>query len=108
MNDASAAWGWEQQVVDAVEADRVATANRERAEAYGRYIAPAGAPKISGLPTNHYDPSTAALPYQQGAFNYNNHWGTPEWYGGQIIGYSFVQHDIQDSGRGIYGIPVHY
>lgn len=95
MNDAAVSqdtWDYYAQVQRDEEARQ---RESERAEAYGRYIAPAGAPKISGLPTNHYDPSTAALPYQQGAFNYNNHWGTPEWYGGQIIGYSFVQHDVQ-------------
>ena len=50
--------------------------------------------KISGLPTNPYDPSSAALKYTQGAYEYDGHYGAPQWEDGYITGYEFVKHDI--------------
>ena len=55
MNDASVSqetWDYFAQVA---EDEIAAAANRERDEAYGRYIAPAGGAKISGLPSNPLD-----------------------------------------------------
>lgn len=50
--------------------------------------------KISGLPTDPYDPSSAALKYTQGAYEYDGHYGAPQWEDGYITGYEFVKHDI--------------
>lgn len=50
--------------------------------------------KIEGLPTNPYDPSSASLKYNQGAYQIDGHYGQPVWEDGQIVGYDFVQHDV--------------
>ena len=102
MNDAAVNQDQWDYFAKVAEEEKAAAAERERAEAYGKYIAPSGAPKITGLPTNPLDPSTATLPYQQGSFSYKDHWGTPEWYGGQPIGYSFVQHDAQPGYKSVF------
>jgi hypothetical protein len=70
----------------------------------GLQLPPASAPaasaatqntqKIEGLPTNPYDPSSAKLAYNQGAYTYNGHYGQPVWENGEIIGYDFMQHDV--------------
>ena len=82
-----------------------AAARAQRAEADSRaaaesqaaiapYVANQRLGRIEGLPTNPFDPASAKLSYNQGAYSYNGHYGSPVWVDGNIVGYDFVQHDI--------------
>lgn len=98
MNDFSVPQEQWDYFAEQARADAENRSAAELAAARDPYIAKDGLGKISGLPSNPLDPSTANLEYEQGAYKYDGHYGQPVWNDGRIIGYDFVRHDATPEG----------
>lgn len=98
MNDASVPQSQFDYFAEVARADAENQRAAELASARAPYSPGRDLGKISGLPSNPLDPSTAKLEYEQGAYKYDGHYGQPVWSDGQIIGYDFVKHDATPEG----------